>query len=473
MVETMKKNSKNEIGITLIALVITIIILLILAGISIATLTGENGILGKATKATEEYKMKTAEEKVKLAVMSYQVDKENTTLYDELIKIEGLSQITPEDRNVGAPYEVIVDGYKFRVKEDLSIEYLGKENNTIQNSPEITKVEYATGGAIDTLNISITAKTIDEKGLKEINVYYKKVEGESIKYERIKTEQVNGAEVNITVEIPINGEYVIQAIGKNSKIGTKEISITNIKEGSILASITGGDVTEEAKATIAIVGRGQGRSIQKMELFVDGKSAKTYEYADLNTIREESYTLENLEFYKEVPCYVKTWDSKNEEKTSETKTVTNTKIIKTAIDLRNLATQVNNKDNTFEGRTIQLKDNITTGENWIPIGYANGETIGLDYTGKYFAGTLEGNNHTITITSCHKDSIYKSNGLFGMGIGCTINNVIVNGTIDIPCKFIGGVIGKLKDGTVSNCTNNSQITDTTGNAHGGIVRLNY
>ena len=86
---------------------------------------------------------------------------------------------------------------------------------------------------------------------------------------------------------------------------------------------------------------------------------------------------------------------------------------------------------------------------------------------------MEGNNHTITITSCHKDSIYKSNGLFGMGIGCTINNVIVNGTIDIPCKFIGGVIGKLKDGTVSNCTNNSQITDTTGNAHGGIVRLNY
>ena len=38
-------------GITLIALVITIIVLLILAGISIATLTGENGILKKATVA--------------------------------------------------------------------------------------------------------------------------------------------------------------------------------------------------------------------------------------------------------------------------------------------------------------------------------------------------------------------------------------------------------------------------------------
>ena len=37
-------------GITLIALVVTIIILLILAGVSIATLTGDNGILGQARK---------------------------------------------------------------------------------------------------------------------------------------------------------------------------------------------------------------------------------------------------------------------------------------------------------------------------------------------------------------------------------------------------------------------------------------
>ncbi len=38
-------------GITLIALVITIIVLLILVGVSIATLTGENGILNKSIKS--------------------------------------------------------------------------------------------------------------------------------------------------------------------------------------------------------------------------------------------------------------------------------------------------------------------------------------------------------------------------------------------------------------------------------------
>lgn len=52
---------KNK-GITLIALVITIIVLLILAGISIATLAGENGILTKASKAKVENKKAEYEE---------------------------------------------------------------------------------------------------------------------------------------------------------------------------------------------------------------------------------------------------------------------------------------------------------------------------------------------------------------------------------------------------------------------------
>ena len=42
---------KNQNGVTLIALVITIIVLLILAGVSIAMLSGENGILTNATKS--------------------------------------------------------------------------------------------------------------------------------------------------------------------------------------------------------------------------------------------------------------------------------------------------------------------------------------------------------------------------------------------------------------------------------------
>ena len=68
----MKENKKilkrKEKGITLIALVITIIVLLILAGVSIAMLTGENGILSQAQNAKNETEEAGAIEEIKLAI---------------------------------------------------------------------------------------------------------------------------------------------------------------------------------------------------------------------------------------------------------------------------------------------------------------------------------------------------------------------------------------------------------------------
>lgn len=59
---------KNNKGITLIALVVTIIVLLILAGVSIAMLTGQNGILNRASDAGKETAIANAKEKVTLAI---------------------------------------------------------------------------------------------------------------------------------------------------------------------------------------------------------------------------------------------------------------------------------------------------------------------------------------------------------------------------------------------------------------------
>lgn len=55
---------KNTGGITLIALIITIIVLLILAGVSIAMLTGQNGILTQAQNAKQATEGAAAKEKV-------------------------------------------------------------------------------------------------------------------------------------------------------------------------------------------------------------------------------------------------------------------------------------------------------------------------------------------------------------------------------------------------------------------------
>ena len=61
----MKRNVNNK-GITLIALVVTIIVLLILAGISIAMLTGQNGILNRAAEAKEKTEVAQEDENEKL-----------------------------------------------------------------------------------------------------------------------------------------------------------------------------------------------------------------------------------------------------------------------------------------------------------------------------------------------------------------------------------------------------------------------
>ena len=59
---------RNQKGITLIALVITIIVLLILAGVSIAMLTGKNGILTRASESSEASIVGEIDEAVKLGI---------------------------------------------------------------------------------------------------------------------------------------------------------------------------------------------------------------------------------------------------------------------------------------------------------------------------------------------------------------------------------------------------------------------
>ena len=60
---------KGRNGITLIALVITIIVLFILAGVTIATLIGDNGLLTKAGQAKNTSEKASEEEKIKVEVM--------------------------------------------------------------------------------------------------------------------------------------------------------------------------------------------------------------------------------------------------------------------------------------------------------------------------------------------------------------------------------------------------------------------
>ena len=70
-----RANFRNFKGITLIALVITIIVLLILAGVSIATLTGQNGILTQATNAKKQTEEAGEKEAISLAYTGAMAEK--------------------------------------------------------------------------------------------------------------------------------------------------------------------------------------------------------------------------------------------------------------------------------------------------------------------------------------------------------------------------------------------------------------
>ena len=72
--------TKEMKGITLVALVITIVVLLILAGVSINTVLGDDGIIKKAKEAAETTKRASAEEEMNRLVLEYQLAKNDETL---------------------------------------------------------------------------------------------------------------------------------------------------------------------------------------------------------------------------------------------------------------------------------------------------------------------------------------------------------------------------------------------------------
>ena len=139
---------KQAKGITLIALVITIIVLLILAGVAISMLTGENGILKQATSAKDTTDKSEFEEQVKLAVMAAKTNKTgsiNTSdLETELNKISG-AEITKSANNE-LPWTVKKGNYEVTITGEGNASNTEKDNDDVM---ENAKKAMPTGGTID------------------------------------------------------------------------------------------------------------------------------------------------------------------------------------------------------------------------------------------------------------------------------------------------------------------------------------
>lgn len=139
-------------GITLIALVITIIILIILAGVSVGLLLKENGILEKAKEGENKYTQASAKEKLEIVLADFQVKKlTEGTYYEEELDKKLQENGMKIEENI-----VTVDDWKFEI--DKSVPKIVKELEKI-NEEKIKKYIYSYGNEFTILTGGFKAFT--------------------------------------------------------------------------------------------------------------------------------------------------------------------------------------------------------------------------------------------------------------------------------------------------------------------------
>ena len=267
--------NRQEKGITLIALVITIIVLLILAGVSIATLAGEGGILNKATKAKNQNNQTTIEEEIKLAYHAVQTDS-IIHGWDINKKAEELQKELREQGEEAKDAIVTVfqsdllisyKGYEVIIHEDGTIEV---EDPSLGDKPTGVVTILTTGANVEIVEIQVEASTTDGD-----------IETIEAMNGAIEKENANNTNKKKIFAVSKNGIYYFRIKGTNGRTAILESNkIDNIlvKSESLLQGIS--EIQESGIQTIAVEGKDK-----------DGK-VETIRYS-LNVIYYKKEDLEN------------------------------------------------------------------------------------------------------------------------------------------------------------------------------------
>ena len=223
--------SKGERGITLIALVVTIVVLLILAGITISLVFGSNGVIKKAQEANENTKIAQVREQLELAKGPEYIEgngKYNPDSYFERIEAEGIigNKDTDIIDNGDGIYEVTTtSGYIFKITlvpskdnvEDIQIEHIGKVDGPRIRNLKVTNKT--------TNSITVEVETANAEGA--TYTYYYKKDGEVSwkKAEEIKekTYTFSGLESNVIYNIKVRVEKDGKAVEKEVSTITGEL----------------------------------------------------------------------------------------------------------------------------------------------------------------------------------------------------------------------------------------------------------
>ena len=128
------KNLENQKGITLVALVVTIIVLLILAGVSLSLVAGGDGILTRASTAVDETEIAAAKEQLELLIAETQ-----TAFYEE--------KYVNGNKDVGSMYEYVKTAINGKTTADYTVEVDEAGNMSVKaGEREITSGKIAANG---------------------------------------------------------------------------------------------------------------------------------------------------------------------------------------------------------------------------------------------------------------------------------------------------------------------------------------
>ena len=460
----MKKDVK---GITLIALVITIIVLLILAAVSIAMLTGENGLLKKATKAKEENKLAQAKEQINLMLQEYRIERDtgSNKSFENFLqekkndkKIDGYAKNENYNENSKKLWDIELDGYFFTVDEEplKIIQYTKTKVRPIASVEMITK-GYVLESNIVQFKINIELP----EELKDAVISVNLPDGVT------KTDEVYSASQN--------GAYEIEVIANKDGVDYKTTLMVNIA-----------NIIEKPNIEIPESEIKQSEFVVKVTNSYPIDADLNYKYyigeTEKGSSKERSCTITGLASSTQYKVKVRVYIGDNTEyKESEEKTVTTKgieinsiegleKINESAQTLAGkyeLAKDLDFKDrNSYETDAkynyynADANNDGTPDNSWIPIGKS---------TSSAFTGNFDGKNHTIS--NLYINTTQNYSGLFGYVFSdyTTFKNIKLQ-NVNINAKYyVGALAGNFRGGTINNVFIDNVNIKSSGSDIGGIV----
>ena len=210
----MKKFKRQNEAITLVSLVITIIILLILAGITIATLTGENGLITRVKQAKKAQIEAEIKESLILAVQDLQVQKVGDATLDDITQ-EWIDKKLSE-YNSSVKDDASISGKKITMKKDgITNIWIQSAYRSVARQKELYDAsvkKYLQEGKTQEEAEKLTNEYINKPGSSDHNlglaVDFNKVDNEFEKLEGFKWLQKNAENYGFVLRYPKDKEDI-------------------------------------------------------------------------------------------------------------------------------------------------------------------------------------------------------------------------------------------------------------------------